>query len=91
MDRILAQICTASTQANMNHLLRQMQYRFAVIYETLSSYTYVFVLGLMTKALLLGTSCIQAPPLFLCGLDECSYQPGSTVYSCNISKYLATD
>ena len=30
----LPQICTASAQANMKHALKQMQYRFAVIYET---------------------------------------------------------
>ena len=36
VDRILPQICTASAQVNMKHMLKRMQYRFAVIYETLS-------------------------------------------------------
>ena len=33
----LPQICIASAYANMKHALKQMQYRFAVIYETLST------------------------------------------------------
>ena len=33
----LPQICTASAQANIKHVPKLMQYRFAVIYETLSS------------------------------------------------------
>ena len=37
MDRILPQICTAAAEVNMKHVLKQMQYRFAVIYGTLSS------------------------------------------------------
>ena len=37
VDRILPQICTASAKGNMKHALKQMQYRFSVIYETLSS------------------------------------------------------
>ena len=35
VDRILAQICTASSSVNMKHVLEQMQYIFAAIYETL--------------------------------------------------------
>ena len=38
MDRILPQICTVSAYANMKHALKQMQYRFALIYETPSKY-----------------------------------------------------
>ena len=34
VDRILPQICTASAEVNMKHVLRQMQYKFAVIYGT---------------------------------------------------------
>ena len=36
VDRILPQIFTTSASANMKHTLKEMQYRFAVIYETLS-------------------------------------------------------
>ena len=32
----LPQICTESAEVNMKHALKQMQYRFVVIYETLS-------------------------------------------------------
>ena len=32
MSQNLPQICTASAKANMKHTLKQMQYRFAVIY-----------------------------------------------------------
>ena len=35
VDRILPQIFTASDYVNMKHVLKQMQYRFAVSYETL--------------------------------------------------------
>ena len=37
VDRILPQICTASAQVNMKHALTQMQYRFAIVYLTLST------------------------------------------------------
>ena len=37
VDRKLPQICTASAQVNMKRVLMLMQYRFAVIYETLST------------------------------------------------------
>ena len=33
--------CTASAEANMEHAFKQMQYRFAVIYETLSANKYM--------------------------------------------------
>jgi len=32
----LPKICPASAQANMKHVLKQMQYRFTLIYEALS-------------------------------------------------------
>ena len=36
VDCIIPQICTASAEVNLKHVLKQMQYRFAVIYGTLS-------------------------------------------------------
>ena len=41
VDRILPQICTAYAEANRKHSLKQMQYRFAGIFETLSIRTRV--------------------------------------------------
>ena len=37
MSQNVPQICPASAEANMKHALKQMQYRFAVIHETLST------------------------------------------------------
>ena len=37
MDRILPHICTASAYANIKYVLTQMQYIFAVTYETPST------------------------------------------------------
>ena len=38
VGRILSLICTAYAQAIMKHMLKQMLYRFAVKYETLSTF-----------------------------------------------------
>ena len=38
--RILPQICNEPDEENMKHVLKQMQYRFAVTYETLSMYVF---------------------------------------------------
>ena len=38
MSNNLPQICTASAKANMSHALKQLLYRVAVIYGTLSIY-----------------------------------------------------
>ena len=40
VDRILPQICNEPDEENMKHVLKQMQYRFAVTYETLSMYVF---------------------------------------------------
>ena len=37
LDRILPQICSASAKVNIKHVLKQMQYRFAEMNETLST------------------------------------------------------
>ena len=36
VDQVLPQICTASAEVNMKHVLKHMKYRSAVTYETLS-------------------------------------------------------